>query len=98
MATHIRRDLLIFFLDTGYHFWDTLIFREQIASQWKLNVLVLHLKNHISRRIMPPVTSRKMQAGLFVPPFVSRKRIAGKYDKLSPAMSPFLQLAGEKPC
>ncbi len=42
MATRIRRDLLIFFLDTGYHFWDTLIFRERIASEWRLNVLDLY--------------------------------------------------------
>ena len=42
MATQIRRDLLIFFLDTGYHFWDTLTFRERIASEWKLNVLDLY--------------------------------------------------------
>ena len=42
MASRIRRDLLIFFLDTGYHFWDTLIFREQIASEWQLNVLDLY--------------------------------------------------------
>jgi phosphoadenosine phosphosulfate reductase len=42
MATRIRRDLLIFFLDTGYHFWDTLIFREQIAREWQLNVLDLY--------------------------------------------------------
>lgn len=42
MASRIRRDLLIFFLDTGYHFWDTLIFREQLASEWHLNVLDLY--------------------------------------------------------
>jgi phosphoadenosine phosphosulfate reductase len=42
MATRIRRDLLVFFLDTGYHFWDTLIFREQLASKWHLNVLDLY--------------------------------------------------------
>jgi phosphoadenosine phosphosulfate reductase len=42
MASRIRRDLLIFFLDTGYHFWDTSIFREQIASEWHLNVLDLY--------------------------------------------------------
>ncbi len=42
MATQIRRDVLIFFLDTGYHFWDTLIFRERLASQWHLNVLDLY--------------------------------------------------------
>lgn len=42
MASRIRRDILIFFLDTGYHFWDTLIFREQVASDWQLNVLDLY--------------------------------------------------------
>lgn len=42
MASQVRRDILIFFLDTGYHFWDTLIFREQIASEWHLNVLDLY--------------------------------------------------------
>ena len=42
MATRIRRDLLIFFLDTGYHFWDTLAFREKIAAEWKLNVIDLY--------------------------------------------------------
>ena len=42
MASQIRRDILIFFLDTGYHFWDTLIFRERIASEWHLNVLDLY--------------------------------------------------------
>jgi phosphoadenosine phosphosulfate reductase len=42
MASQIRRDILIFFLDTGYHFWDTLIFREQLASDWQLNVLDLY--------------------------------------------------------
>jgi phosphoadenosine phosphosulfate reductase len=53
MATRIRRDLLIFFLDTGYHFWDTLIFRERVASEWKLNVLDLYRDprwNHFSRQ------------------------------------------------
>ena len=42
MACGIRRDLLVLFLDTGYHFWDTLTFREQIAAEWKLNVLDLY--------------------------------------------------------
>jgi len=42
MAKQARRDILIFFIDTGYHFWETLIFREQIASDWKLNVLDLY--------------------------------------------------------
>ena len=32
----------IFFLDTGYHFWDTLIFREQLAWQYNLNLIDLY--------------------------------------------------------
>jgi phosphoadenosine phosphosulfate reductase len=42
MATRIKRGLPVFFLDTGYHFWETLIFREQIASEWKINVIDLY--------------------------------------------------------
>jgi phosphoadenosine phosphosulfate reductase len=42
MASLIRRDILIFFLDTGYHFWETLLFQEQLASHWQLNVLSLY--------------------------------------------------------
>lgn len=42
IASRVRRDLLVFFLDTGYHFWDTLTFREKIAAEWKLNVLDLY--------------------------------------------------------
>jgi len=42
MATLIRHDILIFFLDTGYHFWETLMFQEQLASYWHLNVLSLY--------------------------------------------------------
>jgi phosphoadenosine phosphosulfate reductase len=42
MASLIRRDILIFFLDTGYHFWETHMFREQLASHWRLNVLDLY--------------------------------------------------------
>ena len=39
MVSQIKRDMLILFLDTGYHFWETAIFREKLASEWKLNVL-----------------------------------------------------------
>ena len=42
MASLIRRDVLIFFLDTGYHFWETHMFREQLSSHWQLNVLDLY--------------------------------------------------------
>ncbi len=42
MASRVRRDILIFFLDTGYHFWETHMFREQLASHWQLNVLDMY--------------------------------------------------------
>jgi phosphoadenosine phosphosulfate reductase len=42
MAGQINRNLLIYFIDTGYHFWETAIFREQLASEWHLNVLDLY--------------------------------------------------------
>jgi len=42
MVTRIKPDIKIFFLDTGYHFWDTLIFREQIQHEWHLNVIDLY--------------------------------------------------------
>jgi phosphoadenosine phosphosulfate reductase len=42
MATRIRPDIQVLFLDTGYHFWETLIFREQIQHEWNLNVVDLY--------------------------------------------------------
>jgi phosphoadenosine phosphosulfate reductase len=42
MAWTVRRDILIFFLDSGYHFWETHMFRERLASHYQLNVLDLY--------------------------------------------------------
>ena len=42
MTLLIRRDILIFFLDTGYHFWETQMFRERLAAHWQLNMLDLY--------------------------------------------------------
>lgn len=41
MATRIMPNIRIFFLDTGYHFWETLEFRERIQHEWNLNVIDL---------------------------------------------------------
>ena len=38
MVTQIKPDIRVLFLDTGYHFWDTLTFRERIQHEWNLNV------------------------------------------------------------
>ena len=42
MVSQIKHGILIFFLDTGYHFWETEMFRERLASEWQLNVLDLY--------------------------------------------------------
>lgn len=42
MATRIKPDDRVFFIDTGYHFWETLIFCVRVASDWNLNVIDLH--------------------------------------------------------
>jgi phosphoadenosine phosphosulfate reductase len=42
MATRIIPKLPVFFIDTGYHFWETLMFREKLASEWKINVIDLY--------------------------------------------------------
>ncbi len=41
MVTRIMPDIRVLFLDTGYHFWDTLTFRERIQHEWNLNVVDL---------------------------------------------------------
>jgi phosphoadenosine phosphosulfate reductase len=42
MATRILPDMPIFFIDTGYHFWETLMFREKIAAEWGLRIVDLY--------------------------------------------------------
>src|SRR5512135_2090759 len=42
MVTQIKPDIRVLFLDTGYHFWDTLTFRERIQQEWHLNVVDLY--------------------------------------------------------
>lgn len=42
MVSQIDYTVTVFFIDTGYHFWETLMFREQIAMEWKLNVFDLY--------------------------------------------------------
>lgn len=42
MVINIKRGVPVFFLDTGYHFWETLMFREWLASEWHINVIDLY--------------------------------------------------------
>jgi phosphoadenosine phosphosulfate reductase len=42
MTSRLMPDIRVFFLDTGYHFWDSLMFREQLTREWHLNVVNLY--------------------------------------------------------
>jgi phosphoadenosine phosphosulfate reductase len=41
MVRQIHPEMRIFFLETGYHFWDTLVFREKLGQEWGLNIVDL---------------------------------------------------------
>ena len=42
MISQINPEMRIYFLDTHYHFWDTMIFREQLEREFGLNVQDLY--------------------------------------------------------
>lgn len=42
MAKRIYPEMRIYFLNTGYHFWDSLMFRERLQSELGLNVVDLY--------------------------------------------------------
>ena len=42
MVSRIAPALPVFFIDTGYHFWETLMFREQIGHERNLNIIDLY--------------------------------------------------------
>lgn len=50
MLREIRPDLPVLFLDTGFHFDETLDFKERIAEMWDLNVVVLRGEHGSARR------------------------------------------------
>jgi phosphoadenosine phosphosulfate reductase len=42
MISRRAPSLPVIFVDTGYHFPETLVFRDQLVSEWKLNLRVVH--------------------------------------------------------
>lgn len=41
LARQVRPDIPVLFLETGYHFPETLAYRDSMASEWNLNVINL---------------------------------------------------------
>ena len=56
VVLHMVRDLVpqipVLFLETGYHFAETLAYRDQIAAQWKLNLI----------NVLPPLTVAEQES------------------------------------
>ncbi len=44
----IRRDVPVLFLETGYHFPETLGFRDRLVAEWGLNVVNLHAEQSVA--------------------------------------------------
>jgi phosphoadenosine phosphosulfate reductase len=57
MAMRIKPDIRIFFLDTGYHFWETLTFREKMQQEWNLNIIDLRREPRWDAFVRPLVRS-----------------------------------------
>ena len=47
-AIQHRRDIPVLFLETGYHFPETLAYRDQIAAEWNLNLYNLNAKQSVA--------------------------------------------------
>jgi phosphoadenosine phosphosulfate reductase len=45
-----RRDIPVLFLETGYHFPETLAYRDQIAAAWGLNLQNLSAKQSVAKQ------------------------------------------------
>ncbi|MDQ3878228.1 MAG: phosphoadenosine phosphosulfate reductase family protein, partial [Actinomycetota bacterium] len=50
MLQEIRPDLPVLFLDTGFHFPETLEFRDRIAAMWDLKLVVLSGEHGSAKR------------------------------------------------
>jgi phosphoadenosine phosphosulfate reductase len=48
MAIAARPDIPVLFLETGYHFPDTLAYRDRMAAEWKLNLVNLEAKQSVA--------------------------------------------------
>jgi len=48
MLTRQRPEIPVLFLETGYHFPETLAYRDQITRDWKLNLINLEAKQSVA--------------------------------------------------
>ena len=50
LAMELRPEIPVLFLDTGYHFQETIEYRDRIAREWKLNLTNLLPKNTVAQQ------------------------------------------------
>lgn len=49
-ALQLRADIPVLFLETGYHFKETLAYRDEMAAKWKLNLRNLSAKHSVAEQ------------------------------------------------
>ncbi len=49
-ALELRADIPVLFLETGYHFKETLAYRDEMAAKWKLNLRNLSAKHSVAEQ------------------------------------------------
>jgi phosphoadenosine phosphosulfate reductase len=50
MALQIQPRIPVLFLETGYHFPETLVYRDRIASEWDLNLVVVEPEQSVAEQ------------------------------------------------
>ena len=48
MVREVRPDIPVLFLETGYHFAETIAYRDRVSQDWKLNLINLEAKQSVA--------------------------------------------------
>jgi phosphoadenosine phosphosulfate reductase len=73
---NIIPDINIYFIDTGYHFQETLDFCDKITDEWNLNLTVLK----------PDISKEKLKEKLGKEPYKENPDLCCHYNKVEPLL------------
>jgi len=75
-ALKFNPDIKIYFIDTGFHFKETLKFKDKIAEEWNLNLEV----------IKPDISKEKLHEKLGKKPWGKNADLCCHYNKVEPLL------------
>ncbi len=73
----IKPDIALYFIDTGFHFQETIDFAETLAEDWKLNLKI----------IKPQKTKQELENKLGSPPYRKNPDLCCYYNKVKPLLT-----------